>query len=47
MRSGRCASFSITVIYHLIDRLHGGTLLVNEADNLGLNVNRHFALRAQ
>ena len=27
------------VIYHLIDRLHGGTMLVDEADNLGLNVN--------
>jgi len=27
------------VIYHLIDRLHGSTLLVDEADNLGLNVN--------
>jgi hypothetical protein len=27
------------VIYHLIDRLHGCTLLVDEADNLGLNVN--------
>jgi hypothetical protein len=27
------------VIYHLIDRLHGSTLLVDEADNLGLDVN--------
>jgi hypothetical protein len=27
------------VIYHLIDRLHGSTLLVDEADNLGLNTN--------
>lgn len=27
------------VIYHLIDRLHGSTLLVDEADNLGLGTN--------
>ena len=26
------------VLFHIIDRLHG-TLLVDEADNLGLNVN--------
>jgi hypothetical protein len=28
------------VIYHLIDRHHGATLLVDEADNLGLESNR-------
>jgi hypothetical protein len=37
-RPERMDNATPAVIYHLIDRLHG-TLLVDEADNLGLNVN--------
>jgi hypothetical protein len=37
-RPERMDNATPAVIYHLIDRLHGGTLLVDEADNLGLNV---------
>ena len=38
-RPERMDNATPAVIYHLIDRLHGGTLLVDEADNIGLTVN--------
>jgi len=38
-RPERMDNATPAVIYHLIDRLQGGTLLVDEADNLGLREN--------
>ena len=38
-RPERMDNATPAVIYHLINQLQGGTLLVDEADNLGLNVN--------
>jgi hypothetical protein len=38
-RPERMDNATPAVIYHLIDTLHHATLLVDEADNLGLNVN--------
>jgi hypothetical protein len=38
-RPERMDNATPAVIYHLIDQIHGGTLLVDEADNLGLREN--------
>jgi hypothetical protein len=38
-RPERMDNATPAVIYHLIDQLHGGTLLVDEADNIGLREN--------
>jgi Protein of unknown function (DUF3631) len=38
-RPTRMDSVTPAVIYHLINQLHGGTLLIDEADNLGLGKN--------